>query len=132
MIKIDYQPKQVRIFLALLLVLMIFLTFKFTGPGPTTVRNRAVIIGLEAIIIGILMAIPRTFFPAYKIILIGSSYLGSFIFTGISFMAFFLILTPLALVMRLFGKKFMSVPIAVALPTYYDEAEEYYDVRKQY
>lgn len=130
MIKINYEPKQVRIFLALLLVLMIFLTFKFTG--HTTVRSRVVIIGLGAIIVGILAAIPRMFFPAYKIILIGSSYLGNFIFTVVSFMAFFLILTPIALAMRLFGKKFMSVPIAVALPTYYDEAEEYYDVQKQY
>ena len=130
MIKIDYQPKQVRIFLALLLVLMIFLTFKFTG--HTTVPSRVVIMGLEVIIVGILTTIPRMFFPAYKIILIGSSYLGNFIFTVVSFMAFFLILTPIALAMRLFGKKFMSAPIAVALPTYYDEAEEYYDVQKQY
>ena len=130
MIKINYEPKQVRIFLALLLALMIFLTFKSTR--HSAVQSRVVIMGLEAIIVGILAAIPRMFFPAYKIILIGSSYLGNFIFTAVSFMAFFLILTPIALAMRLFGKKFMSVPIADALPTYYDEAEEYYDIQKQY
>jgi hypothetical protein len=130
MIKIDYQPKQVRIFLALSLALMIFLTFKFTGHAA--VRTRVGIIGLEFIGVGILAAIPRAFFPVYRIILTGSSYLGNFIFTAVSLLAFFLILTPLALAMRLFGKKFMSVPIAVALPTYYDEAEDDHDVQKQY
>jgi hypothetical protein len=128
--KIDYQPKQVRIFLALLLVLMIFLTFKFTRYG--TGQSRVVILALEFIIVGILTASPRMFFPVFKIILIGSSYLGSFIFVSVSIIAFFLILTPIALVMRLFGKIFMSTPIDVALSTYYVEAEECYDVQKQY
>ncbi len=130
MIKIDYQPKQVRIFLVLSLALMIFLTFKFTGHAAG--RTRVVIILLEFISVGILAAIPRTFFPLYKIILTGSSYLGNVIFTAVSILAFFLILTPIALAMRLFGKKFMSAPVAAALPTYYDEAEKYHDIQKQY
>lgn len=128
--KIDYQPKQVRIFLALLLVLMIVLTFKFTRHN--TAQSRVVIMALEFIIVGILTAIPRMFFPVFKIILIGSSYLGNFIFASVSMIAFFLILTPIALAMRLFGKKFMNTPIEVASSTYYDEAEECYDVQKQY
>jgi hypothetical protein len=127
---IVYQPKQVRLFLALLLALMIALTFKFTRHGPG--QSRILIMGIEVIVVGVLMAIPRTFFPLFKLILIGSSYLGNFIFALISIVVFSLILTPIALVMRLSGKKFMSTRIDVALSTYYDEAEERQDIRKQY
>ncbi|TRZ93006.1 hypothetical protein D4R89_00355 [bacterium] len=127
---IVYQPKQVRLFLALLLALMIALAFKFTRHSPG--QSRILIMGIEVIVIGVLMAIPRTFFPLFKLILIGSSYLGNFIFALISIVVFSLILTPIALVMRLSGKKFMSTRIDVALSTYYDEAEERQDIRKQY
>jgi hypothetical protein len=127
--KIEYQPKQIRIFLALLLAFGIFLTFKLTrGAG----QARIAIIAGEIVLIGALAAVPKLFFPVYRLIMIGSGYLGNFMFALISILVFFIILTPIALIMRLFGKKFMETRISPALPSYYDEGEEGHDITKQY
>jgi len=128
--KIEYQPKQIRIFLALLLAFGIFLTFKLTRQGAG--QARIAIIAGEIVLIGALAAVPRLFFPVYRLIMIGSGYLGNFMFALISILVFFIILTPIALIMRLFGKKFMETRISPALPSYYDEGEESHDITKQY
>ncbi len=128
--KITYQPKQVRIFLALLLVLLLVLTFRFTRHGSTTVRMAIMLI--ELAVVGMLTAVPKAFFPVFKIIMTASAYLGSFIFAVLSILIFFLILTPLALAMKLGGKKFMSHRIDPSLPTYYEEAEDRHNIERQF
>ncbi|HUU05565.1 MAG TPA: hypothetical protein VMZ49_06760 [Patescibacteria group bacterium] len=128
--KVTYQPKQVRIFLTLLLILAFLLTFKLTkhGAGP----SRWLALAIEAAIIGALLVFPRIFFPAFKVIMIASSRLGSFIFALLAISVFFLILTPMALLMKIFGKKFMDPYPNPSLPSYYSEAEAGHDIEKQY
>jgi len=128
--KITYQPKQVRIFLALLLVLMLALTFRFV-PAQGAPGRLAVLIG-EAVLVGLLMAVPRAFFPVYRIILTATGFLGNFIFAVLAVIVFYLILTPLALVMRLGGKKFLRHRVDPSLPTYYEEAEERHNLERQF
>ena len=128
--KVTYQPKQVRIFLILLLALLFVLTFRLTRHGAT--ETRWLILAAEAAVIGALLAFPRVFFPVFKVIMIASSRLGSFIFAVLAIVVFFLILTPMALAMKIFGKKFMPAGPDPALPSYYSEADENNDVAKQY
>ncbi|MCJ7524008.1 MAG: hypothetical protein MUP71_02155 [Candidatus Aminicenantes bacterium] len=128
--KVTYQPKQVRIFLILLLALLFVLTFRFTRHGAT--ETRWFILAAEAAAVGALLAFPKVFFPAFKVIMIASSRLGSFIFAVLAIMVFFLILTPMALVMRFFGKKFMDPDPNSSLSSYYSEAETGHDITKQY
>ena len=128
--KVTYQPKQVRIFLVLLFILASLLTFKLTRQGAAETRWLA--LAAEAAIIGALWLFPKVFFPAFKVIMIASSRLGSFIFAMLAIVVFFLILTPLALAMKIFGKKFMSPEPDPSLPSYYSEAEAWHDITKQY
>lgn len=128
--KVTYQPRQVRIFLALLLVASFLLTFKLTRHGAASTRWIA--LAAEAAVIGALAVFPRVFFPVFKLIMIASSRLGSFIFALLAVLVFFLILTPLALVMRVFGKKFMNPDPDPSLPSYYVEADAGHDITKQY
>lgn len=128
--KVTYQPKQVRIFLALLLVMAFLLTFKLTRHGAAQTRWLA--LAAEAVIIGALLVFPRFFFPAFKAIMIASGHLGNFIFAVIAIVVFFLILAPLALAMRISGKKFMDTDPDPSLPSYYREAEAGHDITKQF
>ena len=128
--KITYQPKQVRIFLMLLFLILLFFTFKFFRQG--TLQSRILFLAIPAIFIAVMMIIPKVFFPLYKVILIGSGYLGNFIFAVISIIVFFLILTPISLTMKLFGKHFMNPAPDPSLATYYDEAEIRQGIEKQF
>ena len=85
--KVTYQPKQVRIFLALLLVTAFLLTFKLTRHGAAPTRWLA--LAAEAAVIGTLAVFPRIFFPVFKVIMIASSRLGSFIFAVLAIVVFF-------------------------------------------
>lgn len=128
--KVTYQPKQVRIFLALLLLLAFLVTFKLTRHGAAQTRWLA--LAAEAAVIGALAVFPRIFFPIFKVIMIASSRLGSLIFAVLAIVVFFLILTPIALVMKIFGKKFMDPCPDPSLPSYYVAADAGHDISKQY
>lgn len=128
--KVTYQPKQVRIFLGLLLIFAFLLTFRLTRHVAAPTRWLA--LAAEAAIIGVLLFFPRVFFPVFKVIMIASSRLGSFIFAVLAIVVFFLILTPIALAMKIFGKKFMTPDPDPSLPSYYSEAEKVHDITKQY
>jgi hypothetical protein len=128
--KINYQPKQVRLFLFFLLVFLFLLTFRLTRTGSA--QERFIFLAAIAATIAIFMAFPRLFFPAFKVVMIGSSQLGNFIFAVLSIIIFFLILTPIALVMKLAGKKFMKPRSDPSLPSYYEDAEDRTDVKKQF
>jgi ABC-type transport system involved in cytochrome c biogenesis permease subunit len=128
--KIDYQPKQVRIFLALLTLVLFFLAFKFFRQG--TLQSRVIYLVIPAVFIAVMLAVPKVFFPLYKAILIASSHLGNFIFAVISIVVFFLILTPIAVVMKLRGKHFMSPAPDASLATYYEEGEARQGIEKQF
>ena len=128
--KINYQPKQVRIFLILLLLFIEVFTYKYTGQNSGD--GRVIFLSLPAILIAILLIIPRIFFPVFKVILIGSGYLGQFIFAVIAIVVFIFILAPLSLALKLFGKQFMHPDVDSSLSTYYDESEINQYIDKQF
>jgi hypothetical protein len=128
--KIEYQSKQVRIFLALLTLLLVLLTLKWTRGSETA--GRYIWMTVEIAGIGLFMVLPKLFFPVYRLILIGSGYIGNFIFGAISTLVFFLLLTPIAGIMRLLGKRFMSVRPDPSALSYYEEGEDPGNVDKQF
>ena len=128
--KINYQPKQVRLFLILLFLFIEAFICKVTGQNQP--QSRIILLALPVIPIAVLLIIPKIFFPLFKAILIGSSYLGHFIFVLIAAIVFIFILTPMALAMKLFGKNFMNPDLDPSLSTYYDEAEISRDIEKQF
>jgi TRAP-type uncharacterized transport system fused permease subunit len=127
--KPEYSPKQVRIFLVALLLVAGLVTLRFTRGNPSL---RAILWPIEAILVAFFLALPKLFYPIFKGITIGSGYFGSFMFLVISTITFYLVLTPIALVMRLFGKRFMQAKIDPRLSTYYEEGSGVHDIEKQY
>ncbi len=127
--KLDYKPKQVRLFLLILLLVAGLVIFRFTRGHPS---GRAILWLIAALLIVFFLMLPKLFFPIFKGIMVGSGYIGNFIFLVISTITFYLVLTPIALVMRLFGKRFMQPKIDPRLPTYYEEGSGVHDIEKQY
>lgn len=128
--KITYQSKQVRLFLALLLPFLFLAIWRLTGAAA--LAERLPFLAAAAAVIAALMFVPRLFFPVFRAIVYGSSYLGNFIFSLLAFLVFYLILTPIALVMRWAGKKFLQPRPDPSLASYYEETETETDVNKQF
>ena len=127
--KLDYKPKQVRLFLVILLLVAGLVIFRFTK-GHSSVR--AILWLTEALLIVFFLMLPKLFFPIFKGIMVGSGYIGNFMFLVISTITFYLVLTPIALGMRLFRKRFIEPKIDPRLPTYYEEGSSVHDIEKQY
>ncbi|MCX6565703.1 MAG: hypothetical protein NTW38_04660 [Candidatus Aminicenantes bacterium] len=114
--EIPYLPKNVRFFLVVLLALAVVLTIRKTPAGP----GRWIWIGIEAALTALFFVRPRLFFPVYRLLLIGSSFIGRTIFLILSFLVFFLFLTPFSGLQKLFGK--------ALIPTKYDpKASSYFE-----
>jgi hypothetical protein len=128
--KINYSTKNIRIFLILLTA--------FSGLVLWRGFNR--VDGLLKIKIFAVMAVgalfffilPRLFAPAYKAIMIASGFVGNTIFLIIATTVFFLILTPLSLIMRLFGKVFMAAHYDKAAASYFESPQAAQGYDKQY
>lgn len=128
--KITYQPKQVRLFLLLLLLFLFLLIWRLTRASAWS--ERLPVLAGAAAAIAVLLLVPRLFFPVFRAIVIGSSYVGSFIFSVLAVLVFYLILTPIALVMRLAGRKFLQPGPDPSLASYFEESETETDVSKQF
>lgn len=128
--KVAYNAKQVRLFLVLLLVFLTLPTLKFIPRGAAT--KRLIWLAVEAGVISFFLLLPRIFFPFFRLIMIGTGYVGNAVFGLISIIIFYLILTPLALVMRLFGKKFMPVRCQPGCESYYEDADQPTPYEKQF
>lgn len=128
--KVVYDTKQVRLFLVLLLVFLSLLTLKFIPRGAVT--KRLIWLAVEVGIISFFLLLPRIFFPLFRLIMIGTGHIGNVIFGLISIIVFYLILTPLALVMRLCGKKFMPVRCQPGCESYYEDADPPTPYEKQF
>ncbi len=124
-----YRPKQVRLFLVLLLAVAVLLTLKWT---PRTGSARWIGIGAEAAVLGFFLALPKIFFPAFKLIMAVTNKIGSFLFLVISAAVFFLLLTPLSLLMRLFGKKFLQVRRRPKAATYFEDPADEMSYERQF
>lgn len=129
MAAIDYRPKQVRLFLAILLALCAFITLK-TAPRDGSAR----LIGwaAEALTAGFFLLQPKLFFPIFKVILTVTSKFGNLIFLLASLIVFYVLLTPLALVMRLFGKKFVLTRIQPDQASYFEAPDRADDFERQF
>jgi hypothetical protein len=128
--KINYSAKNIRIFLILLTAfsaLLLWRGFKDVD-GSLKIEIFAAIAGL-ALFFGIL---PRFFAPAYKAIMIASGFVGNTIFLVIAATVFFVLLSPLSLIMRLFGKVFMASHYDKAAASYFESPQTARGYDKQY
>ena len=117
---IEYKPNQVRVFLGLLLIVAALFTWRWTAGSAL----RLPLLAAEAVATAAFVIWPKAFFPIFRVIMIGSGHLGHAIFTVISAVFFFLILTPMALIMRAGGKVFMPSRTDRHLDTYFEPGQD--------
>jgi len=80
----------------------------------------------------LLILLARPLLPLFELVLALTARVGSVIFALITAVVFFVLLTPLALLMRLAGKRFMQRHFEPQLPTYYESWEAADDISKQF
>jgi tetrahydromethanopterin S-methyltransferase subunit D len=127
--KVVFQAKNVRIFLAAAFVLAALATIRPLGARP---RFPLAWLAAEAGLTGLFLAAPKLFFPVYKVLLLATGALGAFLFALISLVVFYLVMTPIALVLRLFGKSFMKVRTEAGLATYFEDGADGADITRQF
>jgi hypothetical protein len=126
----NYSAKNIRIFLMLLTAFAALILWRgFRGVEGVLKIKIFVAIAVAALFF-ILM--PRLFAPAYKVIMIASGFIGNTIFLIIAATVFFVLLTPLSLIMRLFGKVFMASHYDKAAATYFESPQAAKGYDKQY
>lgn len=128
--KIDYKPAQVRLFVALLTAFCALLVLKRAGTG--VVRTHAAILAVAALVPAFFLAVPRPFFPVFKAILTVTGHVGHVVFTVISGLVFFLVLTPITAVMRLAGKTFMTAGPDPGRASYYEDGADPHEYERQF
>ena len=125
---ITYRAKSIRLFLAVLLALAVYATIKIGPAGPA---GKAWLAG-EAAAIAVFLIWPKLFFPIYRVLIIGSSFIGQTVFLGLSLLMFVLVLTPISVLRRLFRKEFIPTRIDPAAPTYFEAPSEPGPVERQF
>ena len=127
---IDHSAKNIRIFLSLLTAFSALVLWRgFQGLDGSLKIGIALAIAALALFFG---AFPRLFAPAYKAVLTASGFVGNAIFLVIAAAVFFLLLTPIALVMRLFGKVFMATGYDRAAASYFESPQPAQGYDKQF
>jgi hypothetical protein len=125
-----YAAKNIRIFLILLIAFAaLFLWRGFKNVDGLLKIKIFVAIAVAALFF---IIIPRLFAPAYKVIMIASGFIGNAIFLIIAAAVFFLLLTPLSLVMRLCGKVFMAAHYDKSAASYFESPQVAKGYDKQY
>lgn len=128
--KIDHSAKNIRIFLSLLAAFSALLLWRgFKGVDGALKLEIAAAIAALALFFGVF---PRLFAPAYKAIMAASGFVGNAIFMIIATVVFFVLLTPIALAMRLFGKVFMASGYDKAADSYFESPQPAQSYDKQY
>jgi hypothetical protein len=128
--KINYFAKNIRIFLLLLTAFSALVLWRgFKGVDGSLKIKIIAAIAILAVFFSIL---PRLFAPAYKAIMIASGFIGNAIFLIIAAAVFFLLLSPLALIMRLFGKVFMTAHYDKSVASYFESPQVTHGYDKQY
>jgi hypothetical protein len=128
--KNNCSAKNIRIFLILLAAfsaLVLWRGFK----GVESVLKVRIFAAMAAVVL-FFVIIPRWFAPIYKLILRASGFVGNTIFLIISTAVFFLLLTPLALIMRLFGKVFLPSRYDKGAASYFESPPAVQGYEKQY
>lgn len=78
------------------------------------------------------VALAKPLLPVFEAVLAVTARLGSLIFAAITAVVFFVLLTPLSLLMRLGGKRFMQRRFDRAATTYYEPWHVSEDPSKQF
>jgi hypothetical protein len=126
----EHSAKNIRIFLILLTVvsaLLLWGSFK----GIAGLLKMKIFIAVAAITLFFII-FPRLFAPVYKVILKASGVVGNVIFLIIATTVFFALLTPLSLIMRMFGKKFMAARYDQSALSYFESPHVAQGYEKQY
>lgn len=128
--KNNYSAKNIRIFLLLLTAFSAIILWRgFQGVNGALKIKIAVAIAAAALLFAVL---PRLFAPAYNAIMAASGFIGNAIFLIIAVTVFFVLLTPLALIMRLFGKAFMASGYDQKAVSYFECPQAVHGYDKQY
>ncbi len=128
--KIDHSAKNIRIFLALLTAFSVLLLWRgFKGVDASLKWEIAAAIAMAALFFGVF---PRWFAPVYRAIMAASGFVGNTIFLVIAAVVFFVLLTPIALVMRLFGKTFMASGYDKSASSYFEDPQPAQGYDRQY
>jgi hypothetical protein len=128
--KINYSAMNIRIFLLLLTAFSALILWRgFKGVDGSLKMAIAAAIAVLALFFGMF---PRWFAPAYKAIMIASGFVGNTIFLIIATAVFFVLLTPIALAMRLFGKEFMVSGYDQSAASYFESPQAAQSYDKQY
>ena len=80
----------------------------------------------------VLILLSKVLVPVFDLVLAITKKIGSLIFSFISSIVFYLILTPIALFMRLRGKVFLDHKIDKNMDSYYKDYQESEDIKKQF
>ena len=80
----------------------------------------------------LLILLAKILLPLFDLVLKITAKIGSLIFALITAVVFFVVLTPISLLMRLAGKKFMQRRFDAQAPTYYESWQVAEDVSKQF
>lgn len=80
----------------------------------------------------LLILLAKALLPVFDLVLAITARIGSLIFALITALVFFVLLTPISLLMRLTGKVFMPRRFDAGAPTYYETWQVSDDVSKQF
>ena len=128
--KLEYNSKQVRIFSTILFLLIGFVTYRLTLSRNFTFK--AIVFSSEILVLLFIFLKPIIFYPVFRTAMVFSTFLGNIIFKIITTVVFYFILTPIALVMRLFGKKFLTLQKNQNQDTYFEDYVPHAGTEKQY
>jgi len=128
--KINDSAKNIRIFLVLLTAFSALILWRgFQGTDGALKIKIFAAIAVGALFFSML---PRLFAPAYKALLVATGFMGNAIFLVITTIVFFVLLTPLSLVMRLCGKVFMPSGYDQGAASYFEHPQTAHGLDKQY
>jgi hypothetical protein len=80
----------------------------------------------------LLILLAKVLLPVFELVLKATAKVGNLIFGLVTVVVFFVFLTPIAWLMRRFGKVFMSTHFDPKQPTYYQPWQASDEVGKQY
>jgi hypothetical protein len=124
------SSKNIRIFLALLAVFAALILWR--GFRSVEGKVKIEIFAVLAAIVLFFIVLPRLFAPVYKIIMAATGFIGNAIFLIIAATVFFVLLTPISLIMRLCGKAFMTPRYDKAAVSYFESPQSVHGYDKQY
>lgn len=126
----NYSAKNIRIFLVLLTVLAALLLWR--GFKAVEDKLKIEIFAVLAVVVLFFFILPRFFAPIYKAVMLATGWVGNVIFSIIAAAVFMVLLTPIALIMRLFGKSFLSPHYDRTAASYFETPQTVHGYDRQY